>query len=757
MPEPISKKGPIPIKKGPMPSKSSLKATIKDQSGAGKTRIGEILSKEGYITSNQLQEALNYQKKNQGRLGSILISLGYIDEDTIISVLSRLHHYPPVVISRQTISPEIIKVIPYDLAKKHLAVPLRMDGDILEVAMVEPTDTTAVEELQSTVRKNLRISISTEKDIVDAFKKYYGISDEEYRAFFGKKEEQHEDNTPIIEVEDFGTLVSEAAADIQIESPSDEDDGGNEYSAASAPIIKLVNGIMLRAVKEGVSDIHIEPFEKALQVRYRMDGGLYKSMNLPLAIKNALVSRIKILSGLNIAERRVPQDGRIKMRLGKDKAVDFRVSSLPTLFGEGIVMRILDPGALNVDLTKLGFEEKTFDALKRCIYRPFGLLLVTGPTGSGKTTTLYSILNALNKEDTKILTAEDPVEFNFRGINQVLVRNEVGMTFAAALKSFLRQDPDIIMVGEIRDMETAEIAIKAAMTGHLVFSTLHTNDCPSTIGRLVDIGIPPYMLASAVTMVLSQRLVRKLCQCKTKVENVDPKEIEALGFPKDEIPNLTVYGPKGCELCKGSGYKGRVGLYELMEVTEDVAKAINAKLPEDQLRKIAMQEGMVTLRDAGLQKVREGMTSLEEVARRTAATKEAMPAYLVSPDVIECQDGEIIIREGNSDLDFYKLVRGALAVVKDGKKIAEITQPGDFFGEMAAISGEPRSASIVASGKAVVKRFPGEKLQEVIEKYPDVAKHLFQILVSRLDRANKLTTKLAADLVKINQQRKVTT
>lgn len=754
MADPSSKKSPIPIKRPSSSPKSSLKATIKDQSGAGKTRIGEILCKEGYITSTQLQEALNYQKKNQGRLGSILIRLGYTDEDTIISVLSRLHHYPPVVISRQSIDPEVLKIVSFDLAKKFMAFPLKMSGDILDVCMVEPTDTSAVEELQSAVRKNLRISISTEQDIVEAFKKHYGISDQEYRSFVGQKEEPPEEDAPVIEVEDFGSLVSEAAADIQIETPSDEEDGTNEYSAASAPIIKLVNGIMLRAVRDGVSDIHIEPFEKALQVRYRLDGALYKSMNLPLAIKNALVSRIKILSGLNIAERRVPQDGRIKMRLGKDKAVDFRVSSLPTLFGEGIVMRILDPGALNVDLTKLGFEVKTFDALKRCIDRPYGLLLVTGPTGSGKTTTLYSVLNALNKEDTKILTAEDPVEFNFKGINQVLVRNEVGMTFAAALRAFLRQDPDIIMVGEIRDMETAEIAIKAAMTGHLVFSTLHTNDCPSTIGRLVDIGIPRYMLASATTMVLSQRLVRKLCSCKKKEENLDPKELEALGFQKEEISKLEIYGPGGCDICKGTGYKGRVGLYELMEVTDDVAKAINAGVAEDQLRKIAMQEGMVTLRDAGLQKIREGMTSLEEVARRTVATKEAMPAYLVNPDVIECQDGEFIIREGNTDLDFYKLVRGALSVVKEGKKIAEIVQPGEFFGEMSAISGEPRSASIVASGKAVVKRFPGEKLHEVIEKYPDVAKHLFQILVGRLDRANKLSTKLGADLVRLTQQRK---
>ncbi|MEW6667268.1 MAG: type IV-A pilus assembly ATPase PilB [Thermodesulfobacteriota bacterium] len=758
MPEPAIKKGPIPLGAAASRKASSLKATIKDQSGAGKTRIGEILCKEGYITSTQLQEAVNYQKKNQGRLGSILIRLGYIEEEEIVSVLSRVHHYPAVIISQITPDPEALKLLPYDLAKKYMAFPLKVSGETLEISMTEPTDTTAIDELRGTIRKNISVNISTEKDIVDAFRKYYNISDEEYAKYVGKKEEKTEkEDAPVVAVEDFGSLVSEAAADLEMETPRDEDDDPrSEYSAASAPIIKLVNGIMLKAVRDGVSDIHIEPFEKSLQVRYRMDGSLYRSMNLPLTIKNALVSRIKILSGLNIAERRVPQDGRIKMRLGKGASVDFRVSVLPTLFGEGIVMRILDQGALNVDLTKLGFEEQTFEALKRCIYRPYGLLLVTGPTGSGKTTTLYSVLNALNKEDTKILTAEDPVEFNFRGINQVLVRNEVGMTFAAALKSFLRQDPDIIMVGEIRDMETAEIAIKAAMTGHLVFSTLHTNDCPSTIGRLADIGIPPYMLASAVTMVLSQRLVRRLCpKCKQKQEDVDPKELEAMGFSPEEIPNLTIYGPKGCEACSGAGYKGRLGLYELMEVTDDVSKAINAKVPEDQLRKIAMHEGMVTLREAGLVKVRKGETSLEEVRKRTVVTKESMPAYLVNPDVEEYEDGEAIIREGNADVDFFKLVRGALSVVKEGKKIGEIVQPGEYFGEMAAISGDPRSASIVSRGKSVVKRFPGEKLHELIEKYPEVAKHLFQILVGRLDRANKLTTKLAGDLLKLKDRKPV--
>jgi len=743
MAKPAENKSPIPLR--PVASKkSSLKSTIKDQSGAGKTRIGELLCKEGQITSGQLQEALKYQKKNKGRLGSILLRLGYIDEETIVNVLSRIHNYPGVIISKISPNPEALKILPYDVAKKYMAFPLKVREGALEVTMTEPTDTTAVEELQYEVRKDLTVCVSTEKDIVDAYRKHYDISDEEYNSFFDVKAEEEEQDLPVTQVDDFGSLVTEAVGGMELETPTEEEDDLGAYKAGDAPIIKLVNGILAKAVTDGVSDIHIEPFEKSLQVRYRLDGSLFKSMNLPLTIKSALISRVKILAGLNIAERRVPQDGRIKMHLGKRKAVDFRVSSLPTLFGEGIVMRILDPGALNVDLTKLGFEQKKFQALKRCISRPYGLLLVTGPTGSGKTTTLYSILNALNKEDTKILTAEDPVEFNFKGINQVLVRNEVGMSFAAALKSFLRQDPDVIMVGEIRDMETAEIAIKAAMTGHLVFSTLHTNDCPSTIGRLVDIGIPSYMLASSVTMVLSQRLARKLCQkCKVVVEDINPKELESMGFPKDEIPSLTIYGPKGCEACNGTGYKGRVGLYELMEVTEEVGKAINAGVPEDQLRKTAIHEGMATLRDAGLGKIRQGLTSIEEVLKNTVITKEAMPAYLVNPDIERYEDGDMIIREGNKDIDFFMLVQGALYVVKQGKKIGEIIQPGEYFGEMSAISGQPRSATIISKGRSVIRRFPGDKLPEIIEKHPEVAKHLFEIIVGRLDRSNKIIVKLA--------------
>jgi type IV pilus assembly protein PilB len=736
-----SNKRPMPLR--PVSSmRSSLKATIRDQSGAGKMKIGNLLSKEGYITRNQLEEALSYQQRHQGRLGSILIRLGHIEEETIVNVLSRIYNYPAVIISKISPDPEALKILPYDLAKKYMAFPLGIDGDDLVVSMTEPTDTLAVEQLQSKVQKGLKINVSTQKDIVDAYRAYYKISDEEYDNFFGEKKEEEEEEPPDIVVDDFGSLVSEATGEVELQAAGEEEEEG-QYLASDAPIIKLVNGILIKAVNDGVSDIHIEPFEKSVQVRYRLDGSLYKSMNLPVSIKNALLSRMKILAGLNITERRIPQDGRIKMRFGKKKAVDFRVSTLPTLFGEGIVLRILDQSALNVDLTKLGFEPKTFETLRRCISIPYGLLLVTGPTGSGKTTTLYSVLNRLNKEDVKILTAEDPVEFNFRGINQVPVKEKVGMTFAAALRAFLRQDPDIIMVGEIRDLETAEIAIKAAMTGHLVFSTLHTNDCPSTIGRLMDIGIPSYMLSSSITMVLSQRLIRKLCpKCKVVVKNIDPNELESIGFSKDEIPDLTIYGPKGCSACNGTGYKGRLGLYELMAITEEVATAINASVPENQLRKIAIQEGMVTLRDAGLEKIRQGFASIDEVLKKTNVTKEALPAYLVNPDIEHYEDKDVIIREGNKDSDFFKLVQGAVIVAKGGKKIAEISEPGEYFGEMSAITGEPRSASILSKGRSVVKRFPGDKLSEIIEKYPEVANHLFEVLAGRLNSADKIMVQL---------------
>jgi len=725
--------------------KSSLSGTVKDQSGAGKIRIGDLLRKEGYITANQLDHALKVQKKSKMRLGRILVKLGHIDEETILNVLSRLHGFPAITITRETPQTEALEIMPYKVAKEYMAFPLRIapSTKTLKVTMAEPTDTSAVEAMQAAVKMKLTVCVSTENDIVEAYRKHYEIDDEEYALYKDEEEVEEEEEISVEEVaEDFGALASEAAGELEI--GGDEEEFEESYSYSDAPIIKLVNGMLLKAVKDGVSDVHVEPYEKNFQVRYRLDGSLYKSMNLPMSIKNALVSRVKILANLDITERRVPQDGRIKMKLGKNKAVDFRVSTLPTLFGESIVMRILDQSTLNVDLTKLGFGVETYETLKRCLYRPQGLLLVTGPTGSGKTVTLYSALNSLNREDTKILTAEDPVEFNFKGINQVNVHQEVGMTFPAALKAFLRQDPDIIMVGEIRDMETAEIAIKAAMTGHLVFSTLHTNDSAATIGRLIDIGIPSFMVASSVTMVLSQRLGRRLCtNCKKIVTHYTEQDLTGAGFDPEEVPDLEIYGPNGCSVCKGGGYKGRVGFFELMEVTEEVSKAISAEVPEDTLRKTAINEGMAPLREAGLQKVREGVTSVDEVLKRTVLTKESLPAYLVNPDMEKYDDGDVLIREGNTDNDFFELIQGAVIVVKGGKKIAEITQPGAYFGEMSAISGEARSASIISKGRSTVRRFPGDKLFEVIENYPDVTKHLFKTMVSRLEHSNEIIMKLA--------------
>ncbi|KPK00608.1 MAG: pilus assembly protein [Desulfobacterales bacterium SG8_35] len=738
---------PAPGKPSGAAGKSSLSGTVKDQSGAGKLRIGDLLRKEGYITANQLEHAQKVQKKSNMRLGRILVKLGHIDEETILNVLSRLHGFPAVTLSREVPQPEALKIMPYEIAKKYMAFPMRIaqNTNTLKVTMAEPTDTSAVEALQAEVKMKLTVCVSTENDIIGAYRHHYQINDEEFALYKDEEEVEEEEEVSVEAVaDDFGALASEAAGELEIGADDDDDDIMESYSYSDAPIIKLVNGMLIKAVKDGVSDVHIEPYEKNFQVRYRLDGSLYKSMNLPMSIKNALVSRVKILANLDITERRVPQDGRIKMKLGRNKAVDFRVSTLPTLFGESIVLRILDQSSLNVDLTKLGFDPKTYEILKRCLYRPQGLLLVTGPTGSGKTVTLYSALNALNREDTKILTAEDPVEFNFKGINQVNVHQEIGMTFPAALKAFLRQDPDIIMVGEIRDMETAEIAIKAAMTGHLVFSTLHTNDSAATIGRLIDIGIPSYMVASSVTMVLSQRLGRRLCaNCKKIVNHHSEQDLIGAGFDPEEIPNLEIYGPNGCSICKGGGYKGRVGFFELMEVTEEVGKAISAEVPEDTLRKTAINEGMSPLREAGLQKIREGITSVDEVLKRTVLTKESLPAYLVNPDMEKYDDGDVIIREGNTDNDFFELIQGAVIVVKGGKKIAEITQPGSYFGEMSAISGEARSASIISKGRSTVRRFPGDKLFEVIENYPDVTKHLFKTMVSRLEHSNEIIMKLA--------------
>lgn len=710
-------------------------------------KLGEMLRKEGQITRDQLDEALAVKKKTDARLGTVLIQLGFVDEDTLTTFLSRQLNYPVVRISELMINPATTKLVNYEQAKQFMVFPIKMANDVLTLAMSDPTNNEAIEEIQMLTKLSIKAVVSTEKNIIEAYKKYYKISEEEYKNFFKELPTGAESVVEIKEIDDIGSLVSEAADEITVE---EEDEIKDELSAEAAPIIKLVNGILTKAVKLGASDIHIEPYEKSFRVRYRQDGTLYVSLNLPLQIKNALISRFKILANLNIAERRVPQDGRIKMRLGRNKAIDFRVSVLPTLFGESIVLRILDKGNLNVDLTKLGFTKAGFKKFQKSISRPYGLILVTGPTGSGKTTTLYSAINALNSVDTKILTAEDPVEFNFPGINQVLVRSEVGMTFPAALRAFLRQDPEIILVGEIRDAETAEIAIKAAMTGHLVFSTLHTNDCPSTVGRIIDIGIPGYMVASSLTMVVAQRLMRRICTtCKEEDPNAkkDKQSLEEIGFHGDEINDLKIMRGKGCPACNGKGYKGRVAVYEIMEITELVKKAITAQVPEDQLRKTAIKEGMITLRQDALQKVKEGVSTIEEVLKNTVLVKEALPAYLLNPDELIFESKDIIIKEGNTDTNFYQLMQGSLEILKNGVKVGEISQPGEYFGEMSALLGTARTATIVSNGKSIVKVFPGDKLKETLINYPLISIQIINSLQQRLQTASNKIAMMGEDRV----------
>ncbi len=717
--------------------KSSFKKTIRDEIKSDK--LAEILRKEGQITNAQLQEAKALQKQHGGLLTTILIQTGVLIEEDFLNFVARHLSVPIIKPCDLPINPNTLKTIPKENALEHYVFPVKLTNDVLTIAMVDPTDTRAIEEIQKLCEMSIKSALCSEKELLNAYKKFYKATDEEIDKIATKVATVEEDRSINFESEeDLGSLMGEVEEEISATADEEEEEE-SELTANAAPIVKLVNNILVKAIKMGASDIHIEPFEKSFQVRYRMDGTLFKSMSLPLAIKNALISRMKILANLNIAERRIPQDGRIKLKFSKNVAIDFRVSCLPTLFGESIVLRILDKSNLNVDLSKLGFTEEGMAKFLKAVKNPHGLVLVTGPTGSGKTTTLYSAINVLNTPDVKILTAEDPVEFNFAGINQVLVRNEVGMTFAAALKSFLRQDPEIILVGEIRDMETAEIAVKAAMTGHLVFSTLHTNDCPSTVGRLLDIGVPGYMISSAVTCIVAQRLLKRICpKCKEDAtDQYSPEQFEELGFDKEEIPTLRVYKGRGCPHCNSTGYKGRVAVYEIMEITEPVKQAITAQLPEDQLRKTSCKEGMKTLREEGLQKLREGATTLEEVKGKTVLQKEALPAYLLNPDELVFNDGDLIIQEGNTDTNFYRLVQGALAIYKNDVEIASITQPGEYFGEIAALMNEPRTATVRARGKTVIKVFPGDKLKETLEAYPDIAHQLTKTLINRLKEADK--------------------
>ncbi|MDR3134499.1 MAG: Flp pilus assembly complex ATPase component TadA, partial [Deltaproteobacteria bacterium] len=557
--------------------RSTLSATVKDQSTDHfRLILGEYLLKAGQITRGHLEEATKWIKTHPtDSISRFLLRKGFIEMNTIPSVLSRQYSYPMVNLTDRDIPKQVVDMVPYNIARRCMLMPYQFKDNKLMAAMLEPTNNRMVEEVAALVKAQVLPAVTTERDIITAFKAHYKISDAEVEAILAPLDPtaQVDDSGPVT-VDNLGALISDALDDFSFGEVKDDEIPNDSYSAENSAIINLANQILVQAVTLGVSDIHIEPFEKQFYVRYRTDGSLYKHTRLPLEIKNALIARLKIMASLDITERRVPQDGRIKMRLGKNKEIDFRVSSLPTLFGESVVLRILDKSGLNVDMTKLGFTQKNLDQFMSAAYRPNGLLLVTGPTGSGKTVTLYSTLSLRNTDDVKILTAEDPVEFNFTGVNQVNVIKEVGMTFARALKAFLRQDPDICMIGEIRDLETGEIAVEAAMTGHLVLSTLHTNDAPSTVTRLADMGVAPFNVAAALVVCSAQRLLRRVCpNCKQPMPKLPANKLMEAGFDTNEISTIQLYEGRGCPTCKGTGYKGRLGVFEVMENSPTISDA----------------------------------------------------------------------------------------------------------------------------------------------------------------------------------------
>ena len=584
-------------------------------------RIGELLLKEKRITSEQLQEALSYQRSNGGKLGANLVKLGFVKDEEITSLLSKQYGVPSISLNQFEIDPVVIKLVPAETAHKYQIIPLSRVGATLTIAMTDPTNVFALDDLKFMTGYNVEPVVAWETAVLDAIQKYYGAPGSGNKG-----------NKQVIEMapgESALDMATRAMSEMPMLDADDVEilDEVDEISAEAltrqgeeAPVIKLVNVILMSAISKGASDIHVEPYEKEYRVRYRIDGLLHSVMNPPLKMKDAITSRIKIMAKLDIAEKRLPQDGRIKIRFsdaGQQRDIDFRVSVLPTLFGEKIVMRLLDRTKLMLDMTKLGFEPESLKKLEAQIAKPWGMVLVTGPTGSGKTNTLYSSISRINTMETNIMTAEDPVEFNLVGVNQVQVRESIGLNFAAALRSFLRQDPNIILVGEIRDFETAEIAVKAALTGHLVLSTLHTNDAPSTINRLMNMGIEPFLVASSLNLVCAQRLVRRICaNCKID-EPLPAAALVAVGFTPELAETVVPKKGKGCAKCTGTGYKGRVGLYEVMEINEELRELILVGASALELRRKAIEEGMITLRGSGLRKIGDGVTTIEEVVRET--------------------------------------------------------------------------------------------------------------------------------------------
>jgi type IV pilus assembly protein PilB len=558
-------------------------------------KIGDLLIRRNKISPDQLEKALKNQKEHGGRLGSSLTKLGFIQESELLQFLSEQYSVPSIKLSEFIIDPEVLKIIPADVATKYYIMPLSVKNANLIVAMVDPSNIFALDDIKFLTGYRVEPLIAAEGAILHAIDNHYGTTSVGLENL----------------LESFDTENVE-----YIDDTEDLDLSSLEKESEDAPVIRLVNAILTDAVAKNCSDIHIETYEKSFRVRFRLDGSLYEVMRPPFKMKNAIVSRLKIMAKLDIAERRLPQDGRIKLKMGKGKEMDYRVSVLPTLFGEKVVLRLLDKSNLQLDMTKLGFDEHQIAHFKEAIYKPFGMVLVTGPTGSGKTTTLYSALSELNKISENISTAEDPVEFNLEGINQVQMHEDIGLTFAAALRSFLRQDPDIILVGEIRDFETAEIAIKAALTGHLVLSTLHTNDAPSTVNRLLNMGIEPFLVSSSVNLILAQRLARKICtQCKEPAEKLPTEILEKLGAITQEIRDATLYKGRGCEACNNTGYRGRIALYEVMPMTEGLKELVLQGASAIELKREAMNQGMQSLRQSGIAKMLQGITTLEEVLK----------------------------------------------------------------------------------------------------------------------------------------------
>ncbi|GMU64268.1 MAG: pilus biosynthesis protein TapB [Acidobacteriota bacterium] len=568
-------------------------------------RLGDVLVKTGKITPQQLQQGLAFQKEKGGRIGSVLVKMGMLTEKELVEFLSQHFGVPAIDLARVEVDETVIKVVPAEVARKYMLLPVAKVGAKITLAMVDPTNVFAMDDIKFMTGYNVEPVVASESAIRVAIDKHYG-------------------STHAIELKKvMDDLTEPAQADASLEVLDDDQEldlDSLEKESEEAPVVRLVNIILTDAIKRGASDIHIEPYEKAYRVRYRIDGVLYEMMHPPIRLREAITSRVKILAKLDIAEKRLPQDGRIKIKTRiqeRVKDLDYRVSVLPTIFGEKIVMRLLDKDNLMLDMTRLGFEVDSLRRFEQAILKPYGMVLVTGPTGSGKTNTLYSALSRINTTDVNIITAEDPVEFNLPGINQVQMKEQIGLNFAAALRSFLRQDPNIILVGEIRDFETAEVAIKAAMTGHLVLSTLHTNDAPSSINRLMNMGIEPFLVATSVHLIAAQRLVRRICSSCKEAIDVPPPALVNIGFGEKESKTLKLFKGRGCDRCSSTGYKGRVGLYEVMEIGDEVRELILSGASAVELRAKAIENGMITLRGSGLQKIREGLTTIDEVVRET--------------------------------------------------------------------------------------------------------------------------------------------